>query len=378
MEIRYVDDGAGLEAVRSVLGATNRIALDCEAAGYHRYTDRLCLVQLTTEGRTYLLDPLKIDPEPALRAVLEDPAVEVTMHGADFDIRLLDRDLGIGVTGLFDTQIAASLLGVEALGLSSLVDSRLGIQLSKKYQKADWAQRPLPAPMREYAGHDTTHLPALSDCLREELVESDRLEWALEEFHELEKVRFGEPNGQDPVLGLKQARDLEPREVDRLREALAWRDRIGRELDRALFRVAGDSVLVEAARRNPTSVSQLAGLKGMGRALAHQWGQDLLIRFREVNLRSEEQLVGYPARPIGSNGSGRRPSPEVEARMARLKAVRNERAGELGVGRGTLLSNAVLQLMAESPPTRAEEVAALGGIRRWQAELLADDLIASL
>ena len=378
MEIRYVDDSEGLEAVRSILGAANRIALDCEAAGYHRYTDRLCLVQLTTEGQTYLLDPLKIDLEPALRPVLEDPAVEVMMHGADFDVRLLDRDLGISVTGLFDTQIAASLLGVEALGLSSLVDNRLGIHLSKKYQKADWAQRPLPAPMREYAAHDTTYLAALSECLREELVESDRLEWALEEFHEMEKVRFDEPNGQEPVLRIKQARELEPREVDRLREALAWRDRLGRELDRALFRVAGDSVLVEAARRNPASVSQLAELKGMGRALAHQWGQDLLIRFRDVDLRSKDQLVGYPMGHVSPNGSGRRPSPEVEARMARLKAVRNECAEALGVGRGTLLSNAVLKLIAESPPTCAEEVASVGGIRRWQAELLADDLIASL
>ena len=141
-----MDDRPGLQAAQSNLEVADRIALDCEAAGYHRYSDRLCLVQLTTAGRTYLLDPLEIDPAPALRAVLEDSGTEVVMHGADFDVRLIDRDLGIRVARLFDTQIAASLLGVEALGLSFLLENRLGIKLSKKYQKADWAQRPLPRP----------------------------------------------------------------------------------------------------------------------------------------------------------------------------------------------------------------------------------------
>ncbi len=373
-----MDDQEGVEAVRSTLATAERIALDCEAAGYHRYSDRLCLVQLTTGSSTYLLDPLEIDPEPALRPALEDPGIEVVMHGADFDIRLLDRDLSIRIAGLFDTQIAASLLGDQAVGLSSQVESRLGIQLSKKYQKADWARRPLPAEMREYAAADTTYLPALANRLREGLVASGRLGWAVEEFNELEKVRFEESNGRDPVLGFKDARELGPREVDRLREALVWRDRIGRELDRALFRVVGDAVLVEASRRNPGTVDQVAALKGMSRSLASQWGQDLILRFREVDLRPEEELVGYPVGPVGSNGFGRRRSIEVEARMVRLKGVRNQRAENLGVDRGTLLSNAVLQLIAESPLSSADDLAGVAGMRRWQAELLADDLIASL
>ena len=378
MEIRYIDSRQGVEVVRSTLGAADRIALDCEAAGYHRYSDRLCLLQLTAGGRTYLLDPFEIDPAPALRPALEDPAVEVVMHGADFDIRLLDRDLGIRVTGLFDTQIAASLLGVDAVGLSSLVESRLGVQLSKKFQKADWAKRPLPEPMKKYAAADTAHLPALADDLRRELVGSGRLEWASEEFQELEKVRFDVRDNRDPVIGVRDVRDLEPREVDRLREALAWRDRIGRERDRALFRVAGDPVLIEAARRNPATIGQLAELKGMNGALAREWGADLLGRFGDVDLRPESELVGYPARSAAQNGAGRRPTPEIEERLARFKAVRNGRAEALGIDRGTLLSNAVLQLIAEFPPSRAGDLAEVEGIRRWQAELLADDLLASL
>lgn len=378
MEIRYVDDQDGLAIVVEALDSADRVAVDCEAAGYHRYSDRLCLIQLTQGDRTFLLDPFGVDPEPIVRPVLEDPRVEVVMHGADYDVRLLDRDLGVRPAGLFDTQIAASLLGVDGVGLSSLLEDRLGIRISKKYQRADWAKRPLPEPMREYAALDTAHLSALADLLREELVRLERLEWAQEEFEELEKVRFEHTPPQDPVTRVKAARDLGVRETDRLREALRWRDRVGRETDRALFRVAGDAVLVEAARRNPGTTSELASLKGMNGKLARRWGDDLLERFREVDSRAEDQLQGYPAAPRGPNGSGGRPPPEVEDRIARLKAVRNDRAAALGMDRGTLLPNAMLQRIAESPPSRPEEIAEFTGVRRWQAGLLAEDLMAVL
>ena len=378
MDFVYIDDTAGLETARAALDGSELIALDCEAAGYHRYSDRLCLVQLTMRDRTYLFDALAIDAQDVLRPALEDPAVRVLMHGADFDIRLLDRDLDIALTGLFDTQIAASLLGESSLGLSNLLDKRLGIRLSKKYQKADWARRPLPEPMKTYAAHDTAHLHPLARTLERELEAKGRLEWALEEFRELEKARFDPADdGADPVLAIREARDLEPRAVDRLREALNWRDRIGRELDRALFRVVGDSTLVEVARVNPASLSALASIKGVSSSLLQRWGEDLLSRFEEVNDRSESGLVGFRAPRRSPNGA-RRPTPEVESLMSRLKAVRNERASALGIDRGTLLSNSVLQVIAESPPASPGELAAVLGIRKWQVEVLANDLMAVL
>ena len=298
-KIRYVDDGEGLEAVRSTLQATDRIALDCEAAGYHRYSDRLCLIQLSANGQTYLMDPFEVDPAPVLRPALEGSEVEVVMHGADFDVRLLARDLGIRLGKLFDTQIAASLLGMDAIGLSALLKSELRVHLSKRYQKADWARRPLPSPMRKYAARDTVHLIALAAHLRRALEQAGRLEWAVEEFRELEQVRFEKSEGKDPVRSVKEARMLGPREVDRLREALGWRDQLGRELDRALFRVAADAVLVEAARTNPATVSALSGIRGMSPALAAEWGSDLLARFRDVDDRPEDGPGGIP----GSGGS---------------------------------------------------------------------------
>ncbi|MSR22921.1 MAG: ribonuclease D [Gemmatimonadetes bacterium] len=374
MEIRYVDDGAGMEAVASALATADRIALDCEAAGYHRYSDRLCLLQIAAGSATFLVDTLAVNPASDLRQALEDPTVEVVMHGADFDIRLMHRDLGIGLAGLFDTQIAASLVGAKAIGLSALLQDRLGIHLSKKFQKADWAERPLSSGMREYAAEDTAHLLTLRSKLLRELEEKGRVAWAEEEFRELEKARFEEEPNQDPVTRLRAARDLEPREVARLREALAWRDGIAQEQDRALFRVAGDAVLLQIARESPGNVRELEQIPGMSERLARRSGEELLERLRKVDRAPDGEMRGYPRIPRG-NGSGRRLGPEVEVRLGRLKAVRNARAAELGLDKGTLLPNSVLQLLAETPPSSIEDIGRVPGIRRWQAGLLAQDLL---
>lgn len=377
METRYVDDAGGLAEVGSAVASAERIALDCEAAGYHRYSDRLCLVQLTVGSTTFLIDPFTVDPAPILEPVLGGPAPEVLMHGADYDVRLLDRDLGLQLRGLFDTQIAAALVGEETLGLSALLERRLGVRLSKKYQKADWAQRPLPDPMREYAALDTSHLRDLADALRSELEERGRLEWALEECRELEKVRFDAGEPTDPVARMKAARDLTPREVDRLRTALAWRDEVAKELDRAHFRVVGDPALIEVARRSPSGLDDLEGVPGMNRSLARNRGAELLDRLRTVDELPEEALQGLPRPPRNGNGRGR-PLPEVEERFARLRDVRNAHAETLGLAKGTLLPNALLQRIAESPPGSPEALAETPGIRRWQSEVLGAALLEVL
>lgn len=377
MDIRYIDSQNGLDDARTLIAGFRRIALDCEAAGFHRYDDRLSLVQLTAGSSTFLLDPLALDLTGTLGGLLEDPEIEVVMHGADYDVRLLDRDLGIQLAGLFDTQIAAALLGRNALGLSALLGEHFDVQLSKKYQRADWAKRPLPQGMRDYAAMDTLYLEKLADELTRELEERGRLHWAREEFRELEKVRFDPPAvDEDPVLRVKQARDLEPRHVARLREALAWRDEIAQNRDKALFRVVGDPVLVTLVQKGFSSVEDLADLQGMNGGLAHDEGEALLKRLARVDALSDDEIRGYPSLPRGA-GRGR-PTPEVEATFQRVKAARNRRADELAIDRGTLFPNALLLLVAEEEPTGPDALLELPGIRSWQVEAVGDALLESL
>ncbi len=377
MPFILIDDSADLPSLRRALARDSRIALDCEAAGFHRYSDRLSLLQITTSDTTTLIvDPLAFDPGDTLRGPLGDPAVEVLMHGADYDLRLLDRDLDVRVHGLFDTQVAAGLLGESSLGLAALLEQHLGVKLSKKYQRADWGHRPLPDDMLAYAAADTQHLRELGDLLRDRLARAGRLEWALEECRLLEETRWTEePNDEDPVVRVRGARDLAPREVTALRAALEWRDRIARERDRAPFRVAGDQALLEVVVRRPRSAKELAEVRGMSPALARQEGAELIEQLDGVDRLPDAKLVGYPRRP--RTGPGRTP-PEVDERVERLKQVRNRRADELRIDRGTLLPNAVLLEVARLEPRSAEELAVVPGMRRWQAEMLGEALLTVL
>jgi ribonuclease D len=373
MQIHLIDQESELARAEALISGAGTIALDCEAAGFHRYSDRLSLVQLTAGETTLLLDPLGVNPRTLLQPLLENPEVGVLMHGADYDVRLLHRDLDLRLTGLFDTQIAASLLGEEGLGLSALLDRYFGIQLSKKYQRADWAERPLTEGMKSYAAHDTLHLAPLTALLAERLEKVGRMEWAEEEFRWLENIRWEAPTGEeDPATRVKGARDLAPREVERVRAAFLWRDGIAKARDRAPFRVAGDPVLLEIALQGPTSVDALAELAGMNAGLARGEGEPLVAELRRIASIPEADLRPYPR--LRGNGKGR-PLPEVDERFQRLKEVRNRHAEALGIDRGTLLPNAVLQAMADTPPSSMDEILAIPGIRRWQAGVVGEPLL---
>ena len=366
------------ELLKTDLSSARHIGLDCEAAGFHRYSDRLCLLQLTTERGTYVIDPLGFDPAELIRNALENPEVSVMMHSADFDLRLLRRDLGIRVTGLFDTQIAAQLLGEEGLGLASLLESRFGLKLSKKYQRADWAERPLSDAMLNYAANDTRYLARLTDVLKGELAEAGRLEWVHEECLALESASGAvtEPELlEDPVVRIKGARHLSLRQLAELRKALAWRDEIAQDRDRALFRVIGDKPLVEALAARPRSVSDLTNVKGFPTKLATEEGRDLLSRIKAVAHLDESELQPYP-KPR-RRGPGR-PSPQIITLADTLKTVRNRKAEELGLPRGTLLANTVVLEIARAAPRTLEELSDVPGMRRWKAKLLGQELITTI
>jgi ribonuclease D len=302
------------------------------------------------------------------------------MHGADYDLRLLDRDLGIRLHGLFDTQVAAALLGEKALGLQALLESRLGISLSKKYQRADWAERPLTEGMLEYAADDTRHLLRLADVLAGELAAAGRTAWAEEECRALEASATAHDDDdaetEDPVTRVKGARDLTPREVTALREALAWRDELARERDKAPFRVVGDQPLLEAVLHRPLDQRELAAIKGFPSGLARVEGIHLLQRFDHVAQLPDEELRPYP-RPPRRGGPGR-PSPEAEALAEKLKVARNKRAEELGLDRGTLMANALVQSVALERPASLEALARVDGMRAWQVEAVGPALLEVL
>jgi ribonuclease D len=375
----HIGSPEAAEALVADLSSSRRFALDCEAAGFHRYSDRLCLLQLTTERATYVIDPRAFDPSGFLRGPLEDPDVELVMHGADFDLRLLSRDLGIELRGLFDTQIAAQIVGEPSIGLQALLESRLDVSLSKKYQRADWAERPLTDPMLEYAADDTRYLMKLADIMVKELADAGRTAWAEEECRALEVAASGVPQGpadpEDPVVRIKGARKLSTRQVAALRTALEWRDDIARTLDRAPFRVVGDGPLIDAVAAQPVTLAELRDIKGFPSRLASEAGASLLERLDEILSSPENELRPYPK--TMRHGPGR-PTPEMEAMAERLKVARNRKADQLGLPRGTLLSNAVVLEVARIAPPHLQALAEIEGMRRWKVDAVGAELLAVL
>jgi ribonuclease D len=374
MTIRLISDVASLRELGEGLTGESRVAVDLEAAGFHRYSDRVCLLQVSCGDQNFVVDTLAVDPSDVLRGPLESPAVTVLLHGGDYDLRLLDRDLDIHPVKLFDTQTAAALLGESSLGLAALLKKHLNVHVSKKYQRADWAERPLPDEMLDYAASDTRHLHELADLLTERLEALGRIAWAEEESTLMEELRWSADGHVDPVTKVKGIRDFELREIALLREAWFWRDEVARDRDRAPFRVAGDPALLKVVRERPRDVSALGRVGGFSPHLAERSGKELLDRLEQTDRLDDSQLVGYPRGPVGP----RRPTPELEEIANRLKAIRNGTAEALGIERGVLMSNTVILEIARVHPTSVDELEGITGVRRWQAETLADRILAAL
>jgi ribonuclease D len=372
--MRLIDTMPDLERLAARLAGEPLIAADTEAAGYHRYSDRLCLLQLSSRENTWLVDTVALASLNPLADAFEAPHVEIVFHDADFDLRLLDRDFGVQVRGLFDTKIAARFAGERAFGLASLLAEALDVTLEKKHQRADWAKRPLSRDMLEYAAMDTRHLPRLRDLLRTRLEELGRLHWAEEEFRLQEQAHWepaAEPDQE--YLRLKGARDLDGRGLAALRELYDWREKVAEERDVAPFRVVSNEVLIETGKRLPRNTSDLGAIGGLSSGNVRRWGADLLAAVARARAIPEAELPERPRSP-------RRPQrdPEQDARVDQLRRARDREAARLGLDPGFMMPRAQLEEVARQMPSSEAALAAIPGIRNWQVEALGAALVRSL
>jgi ribonuclease D len=321
------------------------------------------------------VDTLALQELRPLEPIFASPEHEVILHDADYDLRLLARDYGIRIGGLFDTKLAAQLLGEPAIGLGALVEKYTGTKLDKKHQRADWAQRPLPPGMLAYAAEDTRHLPELRDRLKAALEAAGRLAWAEEEFSLREHARW-EPEQDDDDSGylrIRNTRDLTPRQMAALRELYEWREEQAQRRDVATFRVVGNEVLIAAARALPGDIRELSRAPGVPGSIADRHGSDMVAAVqRAVSLPESElpQRIRGPRRPP--------PDPAFEERAERLKKARDAAAEELGLDRGFLMPRQQIEEMARRMPRTKEQMLEVADMRRWQIEALGDRLLAAL
>jgi ribonuclease D len=370
--VSYLDTDAALARWLESVARANLLAIDTEGASFHRFVDRIYLIQLSTRERHAIIDPLAIQPPGALGALLEDPSVEVVFHDADYDLRLLHQDYGWHVTNMFDTRIAAQLLGLTAFGLAALLERSFGVKLDKKHQRADWSMRPLTRGMLDYAAQDTLHLLGLRDELKAELERKGRLAWAKEEFARLEGTRWEPGAAGDAFLRVKGARDLTRRELALLRELVVWRDAMALQLDRATFRVVSNDVLLEIARLAPLSLDALGAVKGMPRGMLDRAGTDVLGAVQRGLAVDEVELPKFPRSARWDK------DPEFDAKVGALKAVRDAAAKRLELDPGVLCSRERMETVVRRLPQSIEELGEIPELRRWQIEELGEGFVEAL
>jgi ribonuclease D len=309
-----------------------------------------------------------------LGSLLAGEGREIILHDAEYDLRLLARDHLVRIGNLFDTKIAAQLLGEPAIGLGALVEKYLGLKMDKKHQRADWAQRPLPQDMLEYAAEDTRHLPDLRDRLKEALQARGRWHWAEEEFRVREDADWSpSPRDLNAFLKIKNTRDLQPPQLAALRELHAWREGIASKRDVAPFRVVSNEVLVALSRALPSKESMIATTAGVPGSIADRYGREMFEALSRAAALPQSEL---PQRPRGRGRPA--PDPEFDKLVDRLKTARDRAAEALEMDRGFLMPRQQLEDVARSGARTLADLERIPDMRRWQVEALGDRLLEVL
>ena len=368
----YLDTDAAVGQWLASIRKSAILALDTEGASFHRFVDRIYLLQLSTRDDHAIIDPLPISAPAALGEIVEDPKIEIVFHDADYDLRLLRQDYGWQIRNVFDTRIAAQLLGLKAFGLAALLERSFGLKLDKKHQRADWSMRPLTADMLDYAAQDTMHLLGLRDILHDELQQKGRLEWAREEFLRLENIGWGQEEPGQAFLKVKGARDLTRRELAIFKELFDWRDGAALKLDRATFRVVSNEVFFEAVKTAPTSKDALGRIKGMPRGILERAGDELLAAIERGQAVPEADLPRFPKSARWDR------DPDFDQKVGALKSVRDEAAARLELDPGVLCSRDRMEQLARLLPAETSVIDRIPEFRKWQIAEMGEGFVKAL
>jgi len=326
------------------------VAVDTESNSLFAYQEQVCLIQFSIPGHDYLVDPLTLKDISSLGQIFANPKIEKIFHAAEYDLLTLRRDFGFRFRNLFDTMIAARVLGRERVGLGNLLEDEFDIHLEKKYQRANWGKRPLPSPMRQYAINDTHYLIRLRNLLADELKSTGRWPFAAEDFARLEITNgppTAESNGAD-VWRINGVRDLKPAQVAILKELAEYREERAMRIDQPIFKVIGDRTLVAIAEEAPSTLDALSELPGMSEKQVHRHGKALLQAVWE----------GKQKPPLRRPRSPRRDD-RIIALTEALRNWRKETARQMNVESDVILPRVVMEEIGNALPESRSELADL-------------------
>lgn len=345
--IQLIETAEELEKALSALRQADEIAVDTESDSLFVYFTKTCLIQLTADKTNYVIDPFGIADFSALGEIMADPSILKIFHAAEYDIMCLKRDYGFEICNLFDTMVAARILGKPAIGLGALIEAEFGIHLDKKFQKADWNQRPLSMEMLEYGAGDTIYLSDLKNLLKKELEDVGLMDLAEEDFRRMCHTPAALPEPA-PVnwWNVAGTQELWPSEIAALQKLCEFRDLCARRRDLPPFKIMPNQLLMDLAHTRPENETALRRVPGMSVNLMHRYGKDLLAVIASGKSSKRVQMPQLPVKP--PNG--------ILRRRERLKEWRKEKGIKWNVPSDVVLPKDIMQRIAEVGPVNETEL----------------------
>ncbi len=361
----YVDNPEALRRLCERLAGVDWLALDTEFQRDKTFFSRLCLIQVAAADVVACVDPLALEDLDCLLAIVFDPAVTKVMHAAVQDLEIFYYLRGEVPKTIFDTQVAAPLLGFpEQTGYAALVSSMLGVKLSKAHTRADWTRRPLSPGQMSYAADDVRYLAQLYPRLRGTLADKRRLSWLEEDFAALSDPRRYEA---DPAQAWRRVRGVERLAGERLSvlQALAaWRERTARRTNRPRNWLIRDDCLLDVARLLPETKQQLGEVRGLSDRFLARHGESVLETIDQARRTPPEGQPPPPRRSVRLN-------PGQSALVDALVTLVSMRGATTCLNPGVIAGRKELEQLVAGD----RELPVLHG---WRLDMVGRDLLALL
>jgi len=358
----YIDNQETLEAFVERARASSVLAIDTEFLREKTYYARLCLLQLATDDEVAIVDPFAVNDLHVLVPLLADRGIVKLFHAGGQDLEILYREVGMLPEPIFDTQVAAALLGhTQQIGYGALVHSVCGVNLKKVDSYTDWSRRPLSDSQLEYAADDVVYLPGIYREMCAMLDARGRREWLAPDFAELSDPARYEADPRQRFRRLKRVSSLSRRQLSAAREVAAWREEEAARRDVPRKWVITDEQIVEACKREARSIDELFMVRGMREKLPTRDARTVAALLRKG---LDEPQDRWPVLDRASKSE-----PNVDAQLDLMEAVVRLRARENGIAMQTLASRDDLARLARG---YTEEVDVLRG---WRRAMVGEELL---
>ncbi len=354
----------------TALGQQPTLAVDTESNSLYAYQEQVCLLQISTADQDFVIDPLALGRPDGLGELMANPQVEKIFHAAEYDLLSMKRDFGYTFSNLFDTMLAARILGWEKIGLAAILMHEFGIKVNKRYQRANWGRRPLSPEQIAYARQDTHYLIPIRHKLERELERSGRLKEAKESFAQIATVaptpHCFNPNEFWHLLNGRY--QLVPEQHAVLRELYIFREREAQRRNLPPFKILSNRTLVELAEALPHYPDEFQGIHGLSPRAIGRYGKRLTQVIKK----------GMRAKPPEPPRQQARPPEAILLRYDALHRWRKQRAAQRGVESDVIVSKKALWEIARRDPKTDSDLNDIQGLGDWQRERYGREMLTVL